>query len=299
MTIASLLLCSTIPSWGAEVKFLKTRFMNAQRLFGAAFLESARLKWEAGKVQEEVGFLIRDEGSRGRIDQELLGQKIAQADQLKWRMGRAQEQLGFAALRISKIVSQEEAIKGGVQEDLGRVILSQAQLQWIDPKILELSAQRQAGLAQEVLGREVQRRARFAWAEAALARSVQGVLLSSTEPEKARISEEVLSILREGSGRTHEENLLRAKTLMDKDLGSALGQIVPSRPEPIQPTVDMTVPAPGWGGFGEFGLPALLGFFWAIGFFLWIWTGLEHPPLEHSPLERAWSEKTAGLHKAA
>ena len=285
------LILSAFRSDAIEVKFLKIKFMNAEKSFASALSESARLKWETGQGQEEIGRLIRDSGPQGRIDQEAFGKAIADVASLKWRHDRVQERLGTAIQKTSSIIMREEKITGDIQEELGRIILANAQIEWIDPAELALTAQRRAEFEQEKLGRDIQRRAHFVWAENELARKVQMALLTSLAEEKSRVPHDVFTVLRRETGRTHEEELRMATNLMDERKGEALGRILPSQPESVRPSVSTERTARGWGGFGEFGLPALLGFLGALGVILWFWVALDRPPSERSSGDKALESK--------
>jgi hypothetical protein len=285
------LIISAFRADAIEVKFLKIKFMNAEKTFASALSEAARLKWEAGQGQEELGRLIRDGGPQGRVDQEAFGKAIAGGASLKWRHDRVQERLGAAIQKTSNIIMREEEITGNIQEELGRIILANAQIEWIDPAELALNAQRRAEIEQEKLGRDIQRRAHFVWAENELARSVQMALLSSLALEKSQVPNGVFSVLRRETGRTHEEELRMATALMDEEKGEALERILPSGPASVSSSAPTVRTDTGWGGFGEFGLPALLGFLGALSVILWFWIALDRPPSERTPADKAFEAK--------
>jgi hypothetical protein len=265
----TILLIETFPH-AEEVKFLKVKHMSSQEETGRAIQLSSRLQWERGKAQEGLGGLIRDSGPFGAIDQEMLGLGIARTAHLTWREARTQEQLGASTLASSQIRFEESGIVGRVQEQLGRVIQTNAQAGMPDSRALIAGPPAREGRTQEELGRTIARSAQLRWAEGGLALSVRDALLSpGTERSPARVSDEILNTIRREGGITHEENIRLSTTLLGGKMGEALGKVLPfiaiaKNTEPLES---------GWGGFAEFGFPALLAAVFGVFVFSWSWAG--------------------------
>lgn len=269
-----LLLSTTFSSQAEEIKFLKIKHMNAQEEMGGAILESGRLGWRYGRVQEQLGKIIQDAGPEGKVDQPLLGKGISEAAHLKWQAGVTEEALGSAIVKTSMIVSKEAAIMGkeAIQGRLGAMIQAQAQREWAASKEAESFAATRAAALQEEQGRAIQKRARFDWAEGEVATAVRTAHLSEKVSEP--IPGEVLISLRSVAGFESEGNLRMALTFMEGEKGVPFTTLLPTAPV-IVATAPSKYVERGWGGFAEFGFFSLLAFGWAMTMFSWTVTDLD------------------------
>lgn len=91
LVLGMLFVLVVLSTWRKEV-----RFSGTQDELGQAFLNAAQVRFDRGEAQETLGQLIRDARVLGEIDQEAFGRKIATGASLKWQAGRVQEQIGSA-----------------------------------------------------------------------------------------------------------------------------------------------------------------------------------------------------------
>lgn len=269
-----LLFSATFSSQAEEIKFLKTKHMNAQQEMGSAIMESGRLGWGYGQVQEQLGKIIQDAGPGGKIDQTLLGKGIAEAAHFKWQMGTSEESLGSAIVKTSMIVSKEAAITGKevIQGRLGAMIQAKAQREWTASEEAKSFAAARAAALQEEQGRTIQKKARFSWAEGEVATAVRTAHLSERVSEP--IPNEVLFSLRSTTGFESEGNLRMALAFMEGEKGVPFTTLLPA-PGVITAAGPSKYTEEGWGGFAEFGLFSLLSFGWAMTMFSWVMTDLD------------------------
>lgn len=292
--VGMFLLSMTVPSRAEEIRFLKVKYMSAQRETGLAIVESSQGAWRLGQTEERLGKMIRDAGPAGKIDQKMLGEGIAEAASLKWRLGLSKESLGSAIAQTATVAYREAAITGPAarQERLGRAIQAEARYDWTLAMGARRTALIKAGERQERMGREIQKAAQARWAEAGIGQAVQSALSSGRV--SGPISPTALSIVGENVGYRFEANLRLALSLLSNQTGKPLTQMLPA------PTIISSAGPPvytelGWGGFAEYGLASLVGFVWAMAMFSWTLTDLDRARVE----EVKEAEEAAPLRRAA
>jgi hypothetical protein len=294
--VMGMLLFSVAFSQAEEIKFLKVKYMAAQKEMGSAILGSGRLGQLYSQTQESLGTMIRDAGPQGKIDQPLLGKEIAEAAHLKWQAGAAEEALGSAIVKTSMIVSKEAAITGkeAIQERLGAMIQAKAQREWVATEEAKSFVATMAAALQEEQGRTIQKGARFNWAEGEVATAVRTAHLSEKVSEP--IPGEVLFSLRSVTGFESEGTLRTALTFMEGEKGVPFTGLLPA-PVVITAAGPSKYAEGGWGGFAEFGFFSLLSFGWAMATFSWVMTDLDRGRVKKT--EEMEEEEEVVFRKAA
>ncbi len=240
MGLCFLLLAVT--SQAVEIKIQEAEYAKSQEQMGRDIIQTSWLRWNQGRVQEELGRFIQEGGPEGNVAQETLGSGIAAAAHLNWAQGQSQERLGGSIVRMAQIVVQEAVLLvGRIQEGFGEIILEEAQADFL--------------ASQEVLGQQILRQAQIDYG----AGIMTAALLSTLEDKKtAPISQEVINIVKRNGGYSQLSNFALAVSMMENDTGKSLSHLLPSRT-----TTDGSVTASridrGWGGFGEFGFFAIAG----------------------------------------
>ncbi len=295
ITLGMILFLTGLFSEAGEVKFLKIKQLNAQQEMGSAIMESGRLAWSDGRIQEQLGKVIRDAGPGGSIDQALLGKGISEAASFKWLAGLSQEKLGSALLNTAMIISKDAAILGkeAIQERTGAMIQADGRHGWVASEEAKAFAAAKVASLQEEEGKIIQKNARFRWAEEEVVATVGTAVLSGKV--SGPIPNEVLYPFRSAVGFEGEGTLRTALVLMEAEKGTPLTRLLP---EPVAPSATgvSKYSRIEWRGWGA--LASLLGFAWAMAMFSYTLIDLDRASAEKAK-EMKKEMETVVFRKAA
>ena len=274
VAVGMLFLLVSIPAQTAEIHFSSAKYQASQVKMGEAIKDAAFYRWNMGRVQEEAGEFIQKGSARGHIAQEGLGSWIAAAGHLRWQLARAEEVLGASIVRVAQDAS------GRIQEELGSIIASNAQI----------SVAEAASETQMTLGQEIRDKAQVQWASGVMAEALKDTLQGKVSDP---ISPSTLQSLRTASGGFETEaNFRLALTLLENETGKSMAQLLPPKEATGLLGSTSRSESGGLGGFAEFGFWALAGF----GFAGWMAfrSAIDTmPPYPEAEEEATWTYKEA------
>lgn len=272
-----LFLVGMLQPQAANIQFLQEEDGMAQEQMGRVVQQAAWFQYNIGNAQEALGRHIQKGGFEGNISQAVLGRGITTTAHMRWAMMNVQESLGSAIAQVAQVAQRDATIGiGKIQEGLGEVFLADAQESF--------------SASQEVLGRQIARRAELGFVGSVMANTLFAALQGE---EIAPISQGVIDTLGRNGAYNQLSNFILAVNLLENETGKSLSFIIPDLVPPVVAgTVGYDARDRGWGGFAEYGAFAVSGFVFSMWVFGLTTMSLK-PPMEAEEEEFEAYQKAA------
>ncbi|MFQ5597858.1 MAG: hypothetical protein ACE5GK_07390 [Nitrospiria bacterium] len=133
---------------------------------------------------------------------------------------------------------------------------------------------------------QIQREAELTVAGGMMTRALNAALQGKTvEP----IPQDIVNIFKKHGAYNQLSNFMIAVNLLEKESGKSLGHLLPNTPSTIAKGGHFRGHEEGWGGWGEFGYFAVVGFIFSLWAHTWV-ARSSRPPMEEEEEEEEYME---------